>query len=231
MRRDDLIPIASGGSVGVGGGRGVSRLAAKAEGEKQRSATIPTKGGKIERLSRAGYGSEESDSHSRIGFDFSCNNLSSRRERRSGSGTSEGLGSGLLRLLRSLLDAPVEDVVVLESFSNEQISEEFAEVRVVGLVVEAERSAVVEIDGELVGEASTEVLRRGGHLLLHDAVVLLLLRRRLESLPGERATEEVHEDVAERFHVVSSRLLCRQNCQQSSCVERERRTHRLRDVC
>lgn len=62
------------------------------------------------------------------------------------------------------LDGPVKDVVVLEPFSDEEVPEEFSEVRVVGLVVESERSAVVEVDGELVGESSTEDLGRRGHL-------------------------------------------------------------------
>ena len=66
----------------------------------------------------------------------------------------------------------------------------------------------VEVDGKLVGEPAAEVLGRGRHLLLHDAVVLLLLRRSLEALPRERAAQKVHEHVAERLHVVAAGLLC-----------------------
>jgi hypothetical protein len=66
-----------------------------------------------------------------------------------------GLGSGL--------DRPVKEVIVLESFSDKQVSEELAQVRVVGLVVESKRSGIVEVDGKLVGESSGQALGGGGH--------------------------------------------------------------------
>lgn len=116
-------------------------------------------------------------------------------------------GSLLSGLVLRALDRPVKDVVVLESLPNEEVPEELSKVRVVGLVVESERPAVVKVDGELVGESSAEELGRSRHLLFHDPVVLLLLGRRLESLPGKLTSEEVHEDVAERLEVVPSRLL------------------------
>lgn len=97
-----------------------------------------------------------------------------------------------LRLLgRSRLNRPVEDIVVLEAFSNKQVSEELSQVRVVGLVVESKRSTIVEVDGEFVGETSAENLGGSSHLLLHDPVVLLLLSSSLESLPWELTSEEV----------------------------------------
>lgn len=114
---------------------------------------------------------------------------------------SNGLG-----VLLVLVDGPVEDVVVLEAFTDEEIAEDLAEVRVVGLVVEAEGTGIVQVDGELVGKATAENLGRGGHLLLHDAVVLLLLGGRLKTLPGERATAEVQHNVTERLHVVTAGL-------------------------
>jgi hypothetical protein len=116
---------------------------------------------------------------------------------------SDGLG-----VLLVLVHSPVEDVVVLEALTDEEITEDLAEVGVVGLVVEAERAGVVEVDGELVGEATAEDLGGSGHLLLHDAVVLLLLSGRLETLPREAATAEVEHDVAEGLHVITTRLLC-----------------------
>ena len=61
-------------------------------------------------------------------------------------------------ILLVLVDGPVEDVVVLEALADEEIAEQLAEVRVVGLVVETEGTAVVEVDGELVGEATAEYL-------------------------------------------------------------------------
>lgn len=114
---------------------------------------------------------------------------------------------GLGLLASTLLHTPVEDVVVLEPFPNKQVSEEFSQVRVVGLVVEAKGAAAVEVDCHLRGESTAEELGWCGHLLLHDAVVLLLLGGRLESLPRQRSTQEVHENVAEGLEVISSRLL------------------------
>jgi hypothetical protein len=119
-----------------------------------------------------------------------------------GGGLSDGLS-----ILLVLVDGPVKDVVVLEAFTDKEVAEDLAEVRVVGLVVEAERARVVEVDGKLVGEATAQDFGRGRHLLLHDAVVLLLLSSSLQTLPGERATAEVEHDVTERLHVVTTRLL------------------------
>jgi hypothetical protein len=117
------------------------------------------------------------------------------------------LGDGLSVLL-VLVHSPVEDVVVLEALANEEITEDLAEVGVVRLVVEAERAGVVEVDGELVGEATAEDLSGCGHLLLHDAVVLLLLGGRLQTLPRETATAEVKHDISEGLHVITAGLLC-----------------------
>lgn len=117
-----------------------------------------------------------------------------------------GLGN-CLGVLLILVDSPVEHVVVLKALADEEVAEDLAEIGVVGLVVEAERARVVEVDGELVREAAAEDFSWSGHLLLHDTIVLLLLRRRLEALPGKRATAEVEHDIAKRFHVITTRLL------------------------
>ena len=111
--------------------------------------------------------------------------------------------------LGSWLDRPIEQVVVLETLSDKQVSEELSEVRVVGLVVESKRSAVVEVNGKLVGETSAQALGGGCHFwdisrgfrgkgktigeptLLHDSVVLLLLGSSLETLPWKLTSEEV----------------------------------------
>lgn len=109
------------------------------------------------------------------------------------------------RLLR-VLHGPVEHIVVLEAFSDEQVSEELSQVRVVRLVVESQGPAVVEVNSKLVGMTSAKDFRRGRHLLLHDSVVLLLLGRRFETLPGQGTSQKVHEHVAQGLEVVSSRL-------------------------
>jgi hypothetical protein len=121
-------------------------------------------------------------------------------------GLNGGLGNGLSVLL-VLVDGPVEDVVILEPLADEKIAEDLAEVAIVGLVVEAERASVVEVDGELVRESAAENLGRSGHLLLHDAVVLLLLGGSLETLPRKRTTAEVEHDVTKRLHVITTGLL------------------------
>lgn len=117
--------------------------------------------------------------------------------------------SDCLGILLVLVDSPVEDVVVLETLTDEEIAEDLSEVAVVGLVVESERTGVVQVDGELVGEATAKDLGRRGHLLLHDAVIFLLLSSSLQTLPRERATAEVQHHVAQRFHVITARLLYR----------------------
>lgn len=115
--------------------------------------------------------------------------------------------SNSLGVLLVLVDSPVENIVVLEALTNEKVSENLAKVAVVGLIVEAERSSIVQVDGKLIRETTAEDLGGGGHLLLHNAVVLLLLGRSLQTLPGKRATAEVKHDVAQGLHVITSRLL------------------------
>ena len=121
-----------------------------------------------------------------------------------------GLASSLsnsLGILLVLVDSPVKDVVVLESLANKEITEDLSQVAVVGLVVESERSSIVEINGKFVGESAAENLGRGRHLLLHDSVILLLLGGSLQALPRQGATAKVQHDIAERLHIVTSRLL------------------------
>ena len=116
------------------------------------------------------------------------------------------LGDGL-RVLLVLVHGPVKDIVILEALADEEVAENLAKVRVVRLIIEAERARVVEVDGKFVGEAPAKDFGRRRHLLLHDAVVFLLLGGSLETLPGKRAAAEVEHDIAERLHVVSARLL------------------------
>ncbi len=94
------------------------------------------------------------------------------------SSLSNGLG-----VLLILVDGPVKDVIILEGFSDEKVTEDLSQIGVVWLVIEAEGAGVVEIDGELIREPTAENLRWGCHLLLHDSVVLLLLGGSLEPLP------------------------------------------------
>lgn len=120
-----------------------------------------------------------------------------------------GLGNGLSILL-VLVDGPIEDIVILETLTDEEITEDLSEVRVIRLVIKAEGTSVVEVDGELVGEASAQNLGGSCHLLLHDAVILLLLGSSLETLPWEGATAEVQHNVSKRLHVITAGLLYRE---------------------
>lgn len=113
----------------------------------------------------------------------------------------------LLSILLVLVDGPIEDVIVLETLTDEEITEDLAEVRVIRLVIESEGTCVVEIDGKFVGEAAAEDFRWGCHLLLHDSVVLLLLGSSLQTLPWERTTTEVKHDVSKGFHIITTGLL------------------------
>ncbi len=109
---------------------------------------------------------------------------------------TSGLGNGLGVLL-VLVDSPIKDIVVLETLTNEEITEDLSEVRVIRLVIKAEGASVVEVDGKLVGETSAEDLSGSCHLLLHDAVIFLLLGSSLQALPWKGATAEVQHNVSE----------------------------------
>ena len=62
----------------------------------------------------------------------------------------------------------------------------------------------------LTREPVTELFNWGRLLLLSNLLVLLLVRRRFETLPWQAPTEEVHEDMAQRLQVISTRLLASQ---------------------
>ena len=115
---------------------------------------------------------------------------------------SNGLG-----VLLILVNRPVKDIIILKALADKEIAENLSEVAVVRLIVKSKRACIVEVDGELVGEATAENLSGGRHLLLHDSIILLLLCGSLKTLPGQGTTAEVQHDVTQRFHIVTSRLL------------------------
>ena len=138
-----------------------------------------------------------------------------------------------LGILLVLVDSPIKDVVVLETLTDEQVTEDLSEVGVVWLVIESKRAGVVEVDGELVGEATAKHLGGGGHLLLHDSVVLLLLGRSLQALPRKRTTAEIEHNVSERLHIVTTGLLCKTKlaCIHQSCTCASQITYRRPSGC
>jgi len=120
-----------------------------------------------------------------------------------GSGASySGTGCSLL-----LQHGPVEGVVVLVVQGSEEDPEQLPEIHVVWSLFEAETAAVVEIHGELGRETFAENFHWSRHLLLADLLVLLFLGGGLQSLPWQTASVEIHQDIAQAFHVVTSALL------------------------
>ena len=91
--------------------------------------------------------------------------------------------------------------------SAEQDSEQLPQVHVVWPFFKSETAAIVEIHCEFGGKSLAKDLNRCGHFLFADFFVFLLFGGGLEPLPRQRAPVEVHEDVAEGFHVIPSRLL------------------------
>ena len=106
---------------------------------------------------------------------------------------------------------PVERVVVLVVERPEEDPVELAEVHVVRRLLEPQAAAVVEVHGELCGEALAQhlyinsglivllimvrarlYLDRCRHLLLADLLILLLLGGRLQTLPWKRTPGNVH---------------------------------------
>ena len=112
---------------------------------------------------------------------------------------------------------PVERVVVLVVERPEEDPVELAEVHVVWRLLEPQAAAVVEVHGELCGEALAQhlyilysqrmkadfivllimmrarsYLNRRRHLLLADLLILLLLGGRLQTLPWKRTPVHVH---------------------------------------
>lgn len=55
-------------------------------------------------------------------------------------------------------------------------------------------------------ETFTKLLDRSRLFLLADLLVLLLIRGSLQALPRQATPEEIHEDMPQRFQVVSTRL-------------------------
>ena len=127
--------------------------------------------------------------------------------------TLSGHGGGSLLFQHG----PVECVVVLGVERPEEDPVELAEVHVVRRLLEPQAAAVVEVHGELCGEALAQhlfikasqrmnsdlivlpimrlarlYLNRRRHLLLADLLILLLLGGRLQTLPWKRTPVDVH---------------------------------------
>ena len=109
--------------------------------------------------------------------------------------------------LLEVQDGPVKHIVVLESLSVKEFLKEPLEVGVIGAVLKPQGSAVLKVGAEFRGVSLAQLFRAGGHFAVHDALVLLFLGVGLESLPGERPADKVHENIAEGFQIVPTALL------------------------
>ncbi len=83
---------------------------------------------------------------------------------------------------------------------------------VIRLRLKVQLAAVLEVRFELRREALAQL---GGHcvlLLVQNALVLQLLGDGIQALPGQRATQKVHQDVTEGLQIVATALFAAQMC-------------------
>ena len=105
-------------------------------------------------------------------------------------------------------NTPIKDIVILVAFTNKEITEEFAQIGIVRLIVEAKSTSVIQEDAKLGGAPTTQDIRGSGHLLLQDTIVVPFLHRSSrETLPGKSTPKEVNQDVSKRFEVIATSWL------------------------
>ena len=59
---------------------------------------------------------------------------------------------------------------------------------------------------EFFGHTDTEKFGRGAHFLLHNQLVLFMFGLGLGALPWELSVQQVHQNVGDGLHVVTSAL-------------------------
>ena len=114
----------------------------------------------------------------------------------------------ILMFLNPLLllsqDDPVVLVIVLVAVSLEKIFEHVLHGSVLRSFIESQVSALTQILDELNRVALAEDLDRGGQLLFFDPFILVSLIVGLESLPRKHSSQEVHCDITNTLHIVST---------------------------
>jgi len=116
--------------------------------------------------------------------------------------TSTGCSSGFVTV-----PIPIKRrVVVRVALWAEQVAEHPTKVRDVRFRFEFQRTAVCEVLGELRWTTLTQGWDRNRLLLFHDQFVLLRGRFRFEALPRQSTLQKVHEDVPDRFQIISTWL-------------------------
>ena len=99
---------------------------------------------------------------------------------------------------------PVVLVVVLVPALSEQLLEHSPHLRVVWTLVESQVPASAQILSELNRVSFAENFNGSGQFLLFDAFVLVPLVVGLQALPGQHASQKVHANIADAFHVISA---------------------------
>lgn len=117
--------------------------------------------------------------------------------------------SSFLLLFLLLLgdNVPVVLVVPFVARFDKEVLEKGLKVAVIRLIFELEVSAIRKISDKFVGESLAKDFDGSAELLLHNLLILFLLVVGLHVLPGERSSQEIEEDIAQRFKIVSSGLL------------------------
>ena len=93
-------------------------------------------------------------------------------------------------------DCPIKHMVVFEALAYEKIVEDPTQIGVFRCVAKARRMDVVKISHKFPRKAPAQNLCTDRLLLLHDQLILLRLIRGLETLPWERAPEEVEKHIS-----------------------------------
>jgi len=84
---------------------------------------------------------------------------------------------------------------------------ETPQVVVVGLLFEFDIAAIRYVLKEFLGDALGQLLDSGLAFLLTNLVILIVFVLARKTLPWESALQEVKQDVADRFEVISAGLL------------------------
>jgi len=98
-------------------------------------------------------------------------------------------------------------IVVLVAIPLKQILEHISHGGVLRSLIKSQVACLTEIFGELHRVALAQNLNGGGQLLLFDSFIFVPLVVSLEPLPRKHASEEVHDNITNAFHVISAGLL------------------------
>lgn len=100
----------------------------------------------------------------------------------------------LSRILRDL--HPVVFTILDLPGILESLSKQLPEIVIIGRIFESQVSYVSKILRELLGESLAKILDSSGLLLLSDLLVLLLVCSSFQTLPGQSAAQEIHENMS-----------------------------------